>query len=61
MILDYGEMNDIIDRSRDMDDLIWVNVIKAELKYNFNLGDVQIAQVLDDMYQHCLIPCKVMN
>lgn len=61
MILDYGEMSDIVERARDMDDLIWVNKIKAELKYNFDLDDVQIAQVLEDMYQSCLIPCKVLN
>ena len=61
MILDYGEMSDIVERARDMDDLIWVNKIKAELKYNFDLDDVQIARVLEDMYQSCLIPCKVLN
>jgi hypothetical protein len=61
MMLNYGEMHDVVEVGRDSEGIIHLIAIKNELKYNWDLDDAQIDQVLDDMYEHCLLPCKVMH
>lgn len=61
MILNYGEMHDVVERGRDSDGIIHLIPIKSDLRHNWGLDDVQVSQVLDDMYEHCLLPCKVMH
>lgn len=61
MTLTYGQMSDVVDNSRCINDLIWVNKIKKELKDKYNLDNDQTIKVLEDMYEHCLLPCKVQR
>jgi hypothetical protein len=47
MMLNYGEMHDVVEVGRDSAGIIHLIAIKKELKYNWGLDDAQINQVED--------------